>query len=121
MTRLLPAIGLLALPALPASAEDFERVTEREQFLEVVEGRELRIGILGISLRVGSDGRIEGSAQGWPVTGTWSWEGGFFCREMEWGGYEIAYNCQLVEVRGDDRIRFTSDRGQGQSASFTIR
>ena len=66
------------------------------------------------------DGRIDGSAVGWDITGTWQWQDGYFCREMAWGGDPIPYNCQLVEVEGDDRIRFTVDRGAGRSAAFSL-
>jgi len=39
---------------------------------------------------------------------------------MDWGGYPIDYNCQLVEVRGG-AMRFTVDRGAGDSATFNLR
>ncbi len=111
----------VSLAALPAVAKAFEPVTDVEAFIEVIEGRELRLGLFGISLVISPYGTIEGAASGWPVTGTWSWEDGFFCRQMDWGGTEIPYNCQLVEVRGDSEIRFTVDRGQGDSAAFNLR
>jgi hypothetical protein len=34
---------------------------------------------------------------------------------------EIPYNCQLVEERGGEVMRFTVDRGTGDSASFRLR
>ena len=34
---------------------------------------------------------------------------------------EIAYNCQLVEARDGEVMRFTVDRGKGDSASFRLR
>jgi hypothetical protein len=110
-----------ALAALPAAANDFEPVTDLSEFLSVIEGRELRLGLFGISLKVTPDGRIDGTAMGDDVTGSWAWQDGFFCREMDWGGTPIPYNCQLVEVRGNGVIRFTVDQGQGDSAQFNLR
>jgi len=119
IARLLPLLALLG-PA-PALANDYEVVSDRETFVELVDGRSLRLGVLGIDLKVTADGRIGGSASGWDVTGSWSWEDGFFCREMDWGGMAIDYNCQLVEVRGTQEMRFTVDQGAGETASFNLR
>ncbi len=113
--------GAALAAVLPVAAAAYEPVSGRDEFLAIVEGRELRIGILGISIFVQPDGTIEGDAQGWPITGTWTWEDGYFCREMDWGGYAIAYNCQLVEWDGNGRVRFTVDRGSGESAAFNLR
>ncbi len=103
-----------------AAAEDFVPVTEVDRFLALVEGRELRLPLAGITLVVTPDGRIDGTAGGWDVTGSWDWQDGHFCREMDWSGTEIAYNCQLVEARGTDRMRFTVDRGTGRAATFRL-
>jgi hypothetical protein len=40
---------------------------------------------------------------------------------MDWSGYPIPQNCQLVEAKGDEVIRFTVDRGAGDAASFRLR
>jgi hypothetical protein len=111
---------LFSLMALPSRAEGFERIATREDFVAAVEGRDLRIGLLGVTLNVRPDGTITGDAMGWAVTGKWDWKDGFFCREMDWSGTPIPYNCQLVERRGDD-IRFTVDKGKGDSARFALR
>ena len=58
MRRFVPAVFLSVLTALPATAAEFTPVTELPEFLEVIEGRELRIGLFGISLNVLPDGRI---------------------------------------------------------------
>ena len=73
------------------------------------------------SLNVRPDGRIDGSAMGWEITGSWSWTDGYFCREMDWSGMEIDFNCQLVEAEGIDKMRFTVDQGKGDSAVFRLR
>jgi hypothetical protein len=121
MLRPLVASATLAIAPLPALANDFQPVTELDQFLSIVEGRELRLGLFGISLSLTPDGRIDGRALGDTVTGSWAWQDGFFCREMDWGGTEIPYNCQLVEAQGTEVIRFTVDQGAGDSAEFNLR
>ena len=112
---------LLSFLALPAGAETFARISDKSDFIETVSGKELRLGMFGIFLRVEEDGEIKGRALGWDVTGTWEWQDGYFCREMDWSGYPIPKNCQLVETRNGQEIRFTVDKGAGDSASFRLR
>lgn len=117
--RILTAL-VLALSALPAAAETFTRIGDRDTFLQTVQGRELRLAMFGVTLEVQPDGQIVGEAMGWPLTGRWDWRDGYFCREMDWSGYEITANCQLVEANGSS-IRFVVDRGAGRAASFRLR
>jgi hypothetical protein len=119
--RMLPVLLLSVFSALPAAAESFQRIDDRDEFLGTIAGKELRLGLFGIALEVRPDGKIEGRAMGWDVTGNWDWKDGYFCREMDWSGYAIPMNCQLVEAKGNEEIRFTVDRGAGDSASFNLR
>ena len=93
-------------------------ITNRSDFENLVIEKKLKRFL--ISLSVTSDGKIKGSAAGRNVTGDWDWIDGFFCRTLLWGARELKYNCQLVTFDGK-RLRFTSDRGKGQSASFALR
>ncbi len=113
-------LTITVLFLMPQSAFAFERIDDRGSFMQAVGGKDLRIALYGLTLNVKEDGSIAGRAAGWDVTGSWSWQGGYFCREMDWSGYPIDYNCQLVEVDGD-RIRFTVDQGAGDDAVFRIR
>lgn len=110
----------LTLLAAPAWADGYAPVKEKDEFIALVNGKELRNFFYGVRLNVLEEGRIEGSAIGWNIVGEWTWQDGYFCREMRWGGDPIPYNCQLVEARGDERIRFTVDQGAGDSASFRL-
>ena len=110
----------LCFIAAPVAALAFEPVTDRAVFLEKMAGRSLYMGLFDLSLTVAEDGTIRGSALGWNVTGKWDWKDGLFCRDMDWSGMEITYNCQLVEI-DDDKLRFTADAGAGRAASFTLR
>lgn len=120
MLRLMIMSLLLASPTVTA-ANVFEPVREKEKFLDLVTDRELRIGLYNLSLNVKPDGTIEGRALGWAITGTWDWKDGYFCRQMDWSGMEIDYNCQLVEAEGAEKMRFTVDQGAGNSATFRLR
>jgi hypothetical protein len=114
------ALVLAVMITAPATAQAFERVTDRAAFMSMVGGKDLRIALYGLTLNLADDGTITGRAVGYDITGSWAWEDGYFCRDMDWSGYPIDYNCQLVEVNGD-RIRFTVDRGAGDDAVLRIR
>ena len=117
MKTLVLTLGL-SLTAGTAMA-NFVPVTDEQTFLSLVDGKELRHRFFGISLNVLDNGQVVGNAIGWEVEGTWSWQDGYFCRELFWGGDPIPYNCQLVEIN-NDLIRFTVDQGAGQSAAFRL-
>ena len=109
ITSLLIATQISASEITVSSRSDFEGLVinkRLERFL--------------ISLSVTKDGKIEGSAAARSVTGDWDWIDDFFCRSMLWGAREIKYNCQKVTFDGR-RLRFISDQGKGQSASFALR
>lgn len=103
-----------------AAAADYRVVTDQQDFLALLGDRELTNRLYDLQLRVLPNGQIDGSALGWDVEGNWSWRDGYFCREMAWGGDPIPFNCQLVEVNGD-QMRFTVDQGNGRAASFRLR
>lgn len=122
MKTLLTVAAIVIGLALPktAEAQQFRTVSDRAEFLQLIAGKTLNIRLYNLSLNVRPDGAITGGAMGWDVTGSWSWQDGFFCRQMDWGGDAIPYNCQLVEVSGN-KMRFTTDRGAGDSAVFGVR
>jgi len=101
-----------------SAAAQFDTVTSRAQFEELIAGRELRR--FGIRLTVTPGGRIAGRAFGGDVTGAWDWTDGYFCRALRFRGNDLGFNCQRVEVRGDT-LRFTTDRGTGIYADLRLR
>ena len=109
----------MVLCAAPA-AMAMDRVTTQNAFLQTLAGKELTLRIYGLRINVQPSGSIVGKAVGYEITGDWAWRDGYFCREMDWSGYPIDYNCQLVEADGN-RVRFTSDKGAGDSAVFVLR
>ena len=93
-------------------------ITNRSDFESLVIDKKLERFL--ISLSVTNDGKIKGSAAGREVIGDWDWIDRFFCRNLLWGKRELKYNCQEVTFDGR-RLRFISDEGKGQSASFALR
>ncbi len=118
MKALIAAL-LISMP-LVASAQEYRPVTDRAAFLNLVEGRSLTKRLLGVALNVAGDGQIAGDAMGGTVTGSWTWQDRYFCREMAWGSRVFPQNCQTVEVNGD-LLRFTADQGGGDDATLRIR
>lgn len=110
------ALAVLAVSATPALA--FDRIDDREAFLASVEGRTL--AAFAVRLTILADGTLAGSAFGREVTGTWTWEDGYFCRTLDAGDRQFPRNCQLVELDGTT-VRFTADRGQGDIADLRLR
>lgn len=111
------AAALAFAAATPALAE-LSKVQSAAEFKSIVGGKTLTRPF--VKLRVGVNGAISGRGAAWPVTGKWTWQGGYFCRSLEWGGDDLGYNCQEVKAAGG-KIRFTSDQGSGDSADFTLR
>ncbi len=102
--------------ALPAHAESGV-VTSQTDFINLVNGKTLTRPLVRIEVR--PDGSITGRGAAWDVTGTWNWQGSYFCRDLYWGGDPLGYNCQQVSIDGGS-IQFTSDEGRGDSAAFRL-
>ena len=66
--------------AVPALADGFQRVTDRNDFVQLTKNRALTR--FGIKVQVTSDGGIVGRAFGQRVSGDWAWNGGYFCRDL---------------------------------------
>ena len=107
----------LSLTASGAFAEP-KVITTSNEFIELVTDNKLTRPF--ITLKVSSDGEIHGKGAFSKITGAWLWEDGYFCRSLRWGRTDLDYNCQRV-ISDDNQLTFTSDRGQGDSASFTLR
>ncbi len=117
LTTGLFVVAVTAVCAGSAQA-DLAKVSDANEFKSLVSGKTLTRPL--VKLRVAPEGRISGKGAAWDVTGSWQWRDGYFCRDLNWGGSELGYNCQEVAA-GNGRIRFTSDRGRGESADFNLK
>ena len=91
---------------------DFVRIfTEQEYRDQVVDIRQGRADSENWSIS-NSDGTIGGNFDGTDVTGTWTWENSFFCREGLLGDFVIEFDCQIIEINGNI-MRGTRNQGSG--------
>jgi hypothetical protein len=97
---------------------DLSIITDKAEFVEVIKGKTLQR--VFIKLNISLDGKISGRAATRPVVGNWQWDDGYFCRSLFWGRRDLGYNCQEVSLAGK-KIRFTSDKGEGDYADFTFK
>lgn len=111
------ATAVLALSAGSAAA-DFVRIENKSDFVAAVSGKKLTRAL--VDLQVSPGGTISGKGAVWKVKGSWEWQGGYFCRTLNWGGDDLGFNCQMVS-RDGNRIRFTADKGAGEAADFTLK
>lgn len=120
MMRIFQLAGLTAAAVCAASVAvaEFSKVEDQSEFIALVQNKELKRPF--VNLEVSAEGEITGYGAAWPVTGKWTWTDGYFCRDLFWAGDPLGYNCQEVRAFGD-RIRFTSDKGAGDSAEFRLR
>jgi len=125
MSRFLAALSIAVLGfATAPRAEAQTSVTDQRSFLEIVNGRTLVLTrpfiARPIALQVQRNGNLTGEARGYELTGFWRWEGERFCRQMDWGGFNVAYSCQVVTQNGNT-LKFVSDTGLFRTAYFELR
>ena len=108
---------LLVLFASPAFSKD--RISDRATFLNLVLDKTLGLQLFRVRLHVNEDGTIQGKGMGRSVHGFWEWQDGYFCRTLTWGNLDLGRNCQGVTIE-NGKLVFTSDRGTGASAKFSL-
>lgn len=113
-----PAAALSEGWALAEKGAEFERVEDRDRFVQIISKGSLNR--FGMTLVVQPDGRIGGRAFGRDVSGQWQWRDGYFCRDLYWGSRDLGPNCQEVKVSGE-MVRFTSDEGSGDFADLRLK
>ena len=111
--------AIFTIIAVTAQAKaDFATISSEAEFRNTVVGKKLTRPL--VKLELSSQGEIEGVGVSWNITGNWTWENGYLCRDLNWGGSDLGYNCQEVSIM-PGRVRFTSDQGNGDSAVFRLR
>ena len=111
-------IGLALFCAMvTAVSAEQSRISSKADFVRLIDGKTLTRPL--IKLQVTPTGSIKGKGARWAITGNWRWKDGYFCRDLNWGGDDLGYNCQAVSVRGN-KIRFQSDKGTGDYADFRL-
>ena len=90
------------------------QITTKEQYLEAVVGKRL-VNVENDSVWVMKhpDGSITGEAGSKAITGTWTWEGTFWCRTIKVGGKDRGSDCLKMVIDGD-MISSTRNKGKGE-------
>ncbi|MEM6758098.1 MAG: dihydrodipicolinate reductase [Pseudomonadota bacterium] len=117
--RAFVCVVIMILASAASATAELRKVDKQQDFVSLISGKTLTRPL--VRLQVSPNGRITGYGARWDVEGTWSWQNGYFCRDLYWGGDPLGYNCQEVSTNGEGRIKFTSDRGSGNSATFRLR
>ena len=100
------------------ASSEYLVIKDKNAFIAEIKDKTLKRPL--IRLEVTEDGKINGRAAMLNVTGQWTWENNYFCRDLFWGSRNLGYNCQQVSSNGK-KIRFTSDKGEGDFADFTVK
>ena len=117
MLRLLPVLAALMFAVATPALAELAKVQSASEFKTLISGKTLTRPL--IKLKISPGGVISGTGAAWSVSGNWTWKDGYFCRNLEWGGDDLGYNCQEVTASAG-KIRFTSDQGAGDSAEFKL-
>ena len=91
------------------------RVTTEQEFREKVVGKRLtnKDGYI-VCQEDGTMTGAFGKGGKHKLTGTWTWEGEYYCRTLKVGSKDYGHDCQVIEVSGDV---FTSTRKKGKGTS----
>lgn len=92
-------------------------LTTEAAFRQAIVGKTLTFN--GSSLTINADNTISGPWDGSGITGTWYWDDAYWCREVAVGGVERGLDCQAWTTTGSEAT-FTRDRGNGNSATYTL-
>ncbi|MCK0097739.1 dihydrodipicolinate reductase [Yoonia sp. F2084L] len=95
----------------------WQRINNVGMFCEQITGKHLTSG--GLEFVIYPDGRISGTADGQKFSGSWVWRDGFFCRKAELEGKDLGVDCEVIEI-SNDQMRYTRDKGMGDSAVVEI-
>ena len=101
----------------PAATPSTRRITTEQEYLDLLVGKKIG-NKYGYSV-VHEDGTLTGEFDKKKLTGTWSWEGEYFCRTAKLGKKDFGLNCQVVTISGD-KVTFTRDKGKGKENTYRI-
>jgi hypothetical protein len=103
---------------MPGSEQaTWKRLTTREEFVRTF----TEVTLIGDGIRfiIHEDGKIAGDVDGRPLSGSWYWEDGYFCRTAELDGEFLDLDCEIIESLGD-KMRYTRERGDGPASIVEI-
>lgn len=118
MKRTTLIIGGVAGLFLGGTQAMADQVKTRQQFIDEVAGKKLVQDDAWVI--VSPDGTVEGAGpNGGKISGAWSWDDGFYCRDITINGVAEPRDCQRVVLDGNT-VSFVHDKGEGISVDWTI-
>ncbi|ASJ75718.1 hypothetical protein [Granulosicoccus antarcticus] len=93
----------------------WDRITTRQEYLE--KGADNYYGDEGGKSIATHDGIIKGMFAGQQLTGTWDWEGEYFCRTSTLGKMDLGSDCIQIDVT-QSKMRLVLDKGEGMSVVY---
>lgn len=117
MLRIL-ILSIALLSVSPAFAAGFRTITDRDDFLKAVEGRQLKQFL--VWLRFDDLGQVKGWALGRPVLGNWYWQGKELCKRVFYGTTDKGEFCVKVRFDGQTMI-FIPDPRDGEIEEFRVK
>ena len=100
-----------------AAVASKRRIKTEQEFHDVVAGRKMT-NERGHAIPH-EDGSLTGKFGKYRLTGSWSWEGEFFCRIAKHGTKKLGLDCQTVVVSGDS-VTFTRKKGKGKKSIYQL-
>lgn len=99
-------------------AGDAKAITTEAAFRDTVVGKTVTFD--GNSLIINSNGTVSGPWDGSGISGTWNWDGAYWCRVVTIGdGDARPEDCQQWVINGNVAT-VTRDRGNGASFDYII-
>lgn len=117
MASVATAALVLYVSASSDVASGERRITTEEEFRRVVVDRKHNAS-WGYTINR-KDGSIRGFYKGKFVSGAWSWEGEYYCRDVMIDTRDLGHDCQVVTVSGN-KIVYTRKKGSGKTATFEL-
>ena len=121
-TKMLSIAALTTLTACagtttPPATGTATTITTEAAFRSTLVGK--TIGFAGNTFVINADNTVSGPWDGTGITGTWSWEDQYWCRDIAIGGTARNPDCQIWTVEGTSAT-VTRDRGNGSSFTYSI-
>lgn len=96
-------------PSGPVANREFAPVSSAGEFIDVVANKPITFPN-GSTMIAAPDGSLTGSAGGQPMSGTWSFDAGQFCREIVVDGVATPEVCNAMEV-AEEGLRLLNPDG----------
>ena len=104
------AATAVCFTATSTLAQDFQRIKSKSEYTAQVAGKRL-VADFGW-VKATADGGITGEINGQSARGNWTWNRGFWCRDITYGSTTLPRNCQAIFIKGDTLVSIR-DKGQG--------